>query len=128
MGTIPRSKPIPQNLSSHPYGETRQKVLQVELSNIYVSKITRPRVKMLIGNIKNLFQKIVIIIETPKNNVVHKHLFNGIPNQCNRCRIHGHLFKGCPLKKLNRKTIKETLLSQPCPHQIGKNLFINFLL
>jgi hypothetical protein len=96
----------------YPYGEGfRQKILLVKLLDTYVSKIASLHVKMLIGNIKNLFQKIVILIKTLEDNIIHKLLFNGIPNQCNRCRIHGHFIIFCPLKKLSRKTIKKTLPS-----------------
>jgi hypothetical protein len=87
------------------------KVLQVEFLNTYVSKIVGPCVRMLVGNIENLPQKIVILAETPQDNLKHKLLFNGMLNQYNRCKIHGYLVKTCLLKKLSRKISKENLPS-----------------
>jgi hypothetical protein len=65
---------------------------------------------MLVGNIENLPQKIVILGETPQDNLEQKVLFSGMPNHYNRyCRAHGHLAKACPLKKLSRKTKEEAI-------------------
>jgi hypothetical protein len=66
---------------------------------------------MLVGNIENLPQKIVILAKTPQDNLEHKLIFNGMPNQYNRCKIHGYLAKKFPLKKLSKKTREETLPS-----------------
>jgi hypothetical protein len=63
---------------------------------------------MFVGNIENLPQKIVILGETPQDNLEQKVLFSRMPNPYNRyCKGHGHLVKVCPLKKLSRKTNKE---------------------
>ena len=81
-------------------------MLKVGGSDTYMSRMAGPRVRTLVNNLDELPDS-VILPSLDKDNATGKEfsiLYSGLPDQCDGCRLFGHLAKQCFKRKLSQNS------------------------
>jgi hypothetical protein len=84
-------------------GEQIGQVILIDTSEAYMAKLFGPRIRLLIRDLDSLPSAIRIPRLDGEGIVEYKLEFNGLPNQCRRCRSHDHQIHYCPKREMIRR-------------------------
>lgn len=96
-------------------GEQIGQVITIDSSEAYRAKLFGPRIRLLVRDLNNLPQVVVLPRLDGVGTVEYKLEYNGLPNQCGRCRSREHLVRNCPKHetKMKRRTHPQPAHTQP---------------
>jgi hypothetical protein len=84
-------------------GSQLGQVIAIDNSDVYKAKLFGPRIRLLVQDIDNLPQTITIPRIDGEGVAEYALEYNGLPNQCGRCRSREHQVRHCPKKELQGK-------------------------
>jgi len=83
----------------HTIGTQLGQVIAIDNSDVYKAKLFGPRIRLLVQDIDDLPRKITIPRLDGEGVVEYSLEYNGLPNQCGRCRSREHQVRHCPKKE-----------------------------
>ena len=87
----------------HTIGGQIGQVFSIDNSEAYKAKFFGPRIRLLVRDLDKLPHRMVVPRLDGEGTVEYALEFNGLPNQCGRCRSHDHQVRHCPQREAHWK-------------------------